>query len=204
MFDSRTGRFNHQAPDLKGLGLEWPELAKISAEIDRLGEDFEQTTAKHRELNESRRDAEDKDNAAFAEALRTGKGDPGRKHTDKLEAELAAATRRREALRVALSDLDREKRRVVAENRGKWRAEVERKIPASQSRLRDAVANVRSARSDLQALQALQVWLSEPGRTFKPGASESTSVVMHHKARPVPIEGALDALLTEAGGNDAA
>jgi hypothetical protein len=202
-----TGQFDYQSPDLTALGFDWPELAKVDAEIRRLGRAHTETEANLARLGASREDAAGEDAAAYARALRASKPDPGNPKTEALEANLAAARRKIGALEVALQDLDAERQGVMDAKRQKWSAEVAASMPEAGANLRDAVAAVRSARARLHSLQGLARWLEEPSKPFESKApARDTFHVIGMQTRqepPVDIGGALGEILREAEGSAA-
>ncbi len=202
-----TGAFDYTSPDLAALGFDWPELAKVDAEIRRLGAIHGETEATLQRLGASRENAAGEDAAAYAKALRASKPDPGNPKTEALETNLAAARRKIGALEVALQDLDADRRGVMDAKRKKWTAEVEAKMPGAGANLRDAVAAVRSARGRLHSLQGLARWLEEPSKAFesKAPARDTFHVIGMQTRRepPVDIGGALGEILREAEGSAA-
>jgi hypothetical protein len=211
MFNRYTGELDYKSPDLKSQGFDWPELVKVDAQIKRLGADYTATEAELSRLSQGRAAAQDADNAAYAKALRDGKPDPGREHVLELEAKLSGATRKRDALRVALQDLDTERRALIDKNREKWRAEVEEKLPDARQELREAVARMQAARAKLHQLQGVINWLGEPEKPYEPsgpprdtvhviGAATTSSSVNPE----VRVSDALTIIMAEAGDSDAA
>jgi hypothetical protein len=197
-----SGQFDYSSPDLAALGFDWPELAKVDAEIRRLGALHGETEAALARLGASREDAAGEDAAAYAKALRERKADPGNPKTETLEKNLAAARRKIGALEVALQDLDLERRTLMDAKRAKWTAEVQAKTPDAAEALRDAVGTVRSARARLHSLQGLARWLEEPSKPFesKAPARDTFHVIGMQTRRepPVDIGGALGEILREA------
>jgi hypothetical protein len=202
-----TGAFDYTSPDLAALGFDWPELAKVDAEIRRLGAIHGETEATLQRLGASRDDDAAQDAAAYAKALRERKADPGNPKTEALEASLAAARRKIGALEVALQDLDSERRTLMDAKRSKWSAEVAASMPEAGAALRDAVGAVRSARARLHSLQGLARWLEEPSKAYESKApARDTFHVIGMQTRqepPVDIGGALGEILREAEGSAA-
>lgn len=179
IFDPRTGALNWRAPNPEELGFEWPALKATVADMDRLAGDLEETVAKVRELHDSKRDAERKDQEAYAAAIRDGKTDPGEKHAAKVDADIRNAERRRDALRIAIQEQAATITATIDEHRDTWRTEVSDRLPATQDRLSRAVAEVEAARAELQRLNGLADWLQEPRRTYAPKeAAKNTSTVI--------------------------
>ena len=197
-----TGQFEYSSPDLAALGFAWPELAKVDAEIRRLGAQHGETEGVIARLGSSREDIAAQDAAAYAKALRERKADPGNPKSEALETNLAAARRKIGALEVALEDLDSERRGVMDAKRKKWGSEVEAKMPEAGAALRDAVAAVQSARGRLHSLQGLARWLEEPSKAYESKApARDTFHVIGMQTRqepPANIDGALGEILREA------
>ncbi len=212
MFNKYTGQLEYSSPDFKKLSLNWPPLVEIDAQIRKLGEDFSQTEAETGRLAQGRGEAQDADRQAYASALRSGDKDPGSKHTDKLERSLEAARRKAEALRLALQDLDTERRTLIDKHREEWRSEVEDRLPEAREDLRAALSRMQATRSHLHQLQGVVAWLAEPAKPFEPSTAppRNTSHVIgvattQQVAPSVQVDAALAAIASEAAeANDAA
>lgn len=198
VFDPRSGALQYKAPDPGEF--DWPELRAAVADMDRLAEDHRKTAAKVRELDDSKREAEEKDRQAFAESLRSGAKDPGSKNAEKLEAEIVQATRRRDALKVALGEQAKAIDAVIAEHRAEWRQEVGAEIPETRARLEVAVREVESLRGELAKLGELQSWLAEPGAQASQQAAKNTNVYVQGGIQPRGREATLASILQEARG----
>jgi chromosome segregation ATPase len=197
-----TGQFDYTSPDLAALGFDWPELAKVDAEIRRLGALHTETEAALARLGASREDVAAEDAAAYAKALRASKPDPGNPKTETLEKNLTGARRKLDALGLALQDLDSERKTLMDAKRAKWGSEVQASMPEAAEALRDAVAAVQSARGKLHSLQGLARWLEEPSKPFesKAPARDTFHVIGMQTRRepPVDVGGALGEILREA------
>lgn len=199
VFEPRTGQVRYNAPDVEELGFEWPALKAAVAALDRLAEDYRDTGHKIRELHDSRREAEGKDREAFAAAIQDGKKDPGTKHVDELEKALDAATRRRDALKVAIEQQARTVAETIGEHRSEWRSEVTDRLPAATTRLEVAVQEVEDARAELHRLRGLEAWLETPGEPYKPGAAaKNTTTVIRGGINRRGQEPTLSAIREEA------
>jgi chromosome segregation ATPase len=196
-----SGQFDYSSPDLTALGFDWKELAKVDAEIRRLGALHGETEGVIARLGSSREAAAQEDAAAYAKALRERKADPGNPKTEALEKNLADARRKLDALGLALEDLDAERRTTMDAKRKKWTSEVEAKMPEAAEALRDAVGAVRSARGRLHSLRGLARWLEEPAKAYesKAVARDSFTVIgtQTRQEPPVDIGGALGEILRE-------
>lgn len=179
VFDPRTGALQYKAPNPEAFGFDWPVLKAAVADMDRLAGDLEQTVAKIRELHDSQRDAEASDRQAFAAAIKEGKKDPGTKNADKLAADIRNAERRREALKVAITEQAAAITATIDEYRSEWRSEVSDRLPAAQDRLEAAVREVEAARAEIQGLRGLADWLQEPAKPYSPqAAAKNTNVIV--------------------------
>lgn len=179
VFDPRSGGLQYKAPNPEAFGFDWPALKAAVADMDRLAGDLDRTVAKIRELHDAQRDAEAKDRQAFAAAIKEGKKDPGTKHADKLAAEIHNAARRREALKVAITEQAAAITATIDQHRNEWRSEVEERLPASQDRLEAAVREVENARAEIQGLRSLADWLQEPTKPYSPqAAAKNTNTVI--------------------------
>lgn len=203
-FDPRTGAVNVKAPDVAELGFRWKELEKSLAELDKLAVDHRNASKRLRELEDSRREAETKDRAEYAAAIRSGGEDPGSPHVDEVDRKIAETRRRREALGEAIKGAAADKDATVAEHREAWRSEVEDRLPAASKRLQDAVAEVRAARSELAGLRGLHHWLADPAERFEPSQVPVNTVTILEQRDLTPrniAENGLSELLREASGD---
>jgi hypothetical protein len=204
VFNKYTGQLEYSSPDFKRLSLDWPPLVEIDAQIKKLGADFSQTEAEAGRLSQGRDEAQDADRQAYARALRSGDKDPGSKHFDKLERSLEAARRKAEALRLALQDLDTERRTLIDLHREEWRSEVADRLPEARQDLRAALSQMQAARSHLHQLQGVVGWLAEPAQPFVPSTAppQNTShvigVATTQSAPAVQVDQALAVILAEA------
>lgn len=179
VFDPRTGALMYKAPNPEAFGFDWEPLKSAVADMDRLAGDLERTVAKIRELHDAQRDAETKDRQAFATAIKEGKKDPGTKHADKRAADIRNAERRREALKVAITEQAAAITTTIDEHRSEWQQQVGSRIPKAQDRLSRAVAEVEAARGELQGLHGLVDWLTKPDQSYAPkDAAKNTNVIV--------------------------
>lgn len=199
MFDSRSGQFSFDGPNPGALGFDWPELQEKLKEVESLGRQYEEATREARDLDNGRREAEAKDSKAYAHAIREGGKDPGPKNVQKLEKDLAALDRRRDALQIATREAGAELNNLIVGRRREWRTEVQERMPDAKRQLSEAVAAVREARAHLHALQGLGAWLQEPQRGYSKDAGNVTQI-LHLTGQPVRVEPALEALEAEADG----
>jgi len=205
MFNRYSGEFEYSSPDFAKLSLDWPMLVEIDAQIRKLGADYSHTEAEIGRLSQGRAEAQDADRQAYARALRSGDKDPGSKHSDKLERSLEAARRKAEALRLALEELDTERRALIDEHRAEWRGEVEERLPKARKDLRAALSSMQAARSHLHHLEGVMEWLAEPEKPFSPSTAppQNTSHVIgvattQQVAPAVQVDQALAVIASEA------
>lgn len=161
-----TGRYDFKRPGLDGY--DWPALSEIVERVESYGADLAETTRRVKELENSRRDAERKDTAAFAEAIQSGRKDPGTPNADELQVEIRDATRRREALRVALQGLGPELLSVIEEGRSAWLPQVQDGLSGATERLEEARQAMRRAEAELSRHRELIAWLEDP-QDYRPG-----------------------------------
>lgn len=166
MFNSMTGNFAFEAPDLDGY--DWSALHEIVSRITRYGDDYRTTSQTLRELSGTRHIAERKDTAAFAEAIQSGKKDPGTPNADKLEAEIGDLERRKGALRVALSNLESELLDTIEAGRGEWLPQVKDGLGGAERALEEARQAVAAAEAERARHLELIAWLTDP-QDYRPG-----------------------------------
>lgn len=201
--DPISGAFNFFAPNVKALGLDWPALQEIVEKIRETGEEYKALGMKVRELDATRRQAEQADINAFAAAIQAGKGDPGSKNTEKLEKELTDTRRRRQALQIVLNEFERERVALTNDRRSEWHSEVQGKREQAKNRVSEAVASLRDARANLDALNGLDEWISGPQQPFKvSGPAQANTVYVLSSSGPIhrrdDVEKALEILERES------
>lgn len=204
-----TGRYDFKRPGLDGY--DWPALSEIVERVESYGADLAETTRRVKELENSRRDAERKDTAAFAEAIQAGRKDPGTPHADELQVEIRDATRRRDALRVALQGLGPELLSVIEEGRAAWLSEVQEGLSEATERLEEARQAMKRAEAEQARHRELIAWLEDPQdyrpgqaskeRSEKPKAKPPTFSVIGGRSSPSTSDGsATHALRVTRGG----
>jgi hypothetical protein len=135
-----------------------PDVAPMAAEYERLMSDASETNGRLRALEAERRQAVAADDAAFAAALRAGQKDPGAKAVVKVDAEIAEAKRRSQALTRALGDLEGELVNVVGRVRGAWLRTLEERIEDARKVYARALDAVDLARGDFVRTRAVAEW----------------------------------------------
>jgi hypothetical protein len=160
IFNRLTGYLDLKIPNLEGF--DWTELKDKVEDIRRLGTDFTEAGRKVRELTDNRPKAKRDDTAAYAEAIKAGKKDPGTKHADELEQQIEAVSRRREALRVVVEDRARELLALVERGRGEWANEAQASMGAAEERLEEAHAEVKRAEAEVLRHKRVLAFLEDP------------------------------------------
>jgi chromosome segregation ATPase len=160
MFNRLTGHFDLQIPSLQGF--DWPELEEKAAEIQKLDADFAEAGRTLRELRDDRPKAKRDDTAAYAEAIKAGKKDPGTKAADRLEAQIEAVSRRRDALRVVLGDRANELLALVVKERDGCLAEANTSLSVAEEGLEEARAAVQGAEAEVLRHKQILAFLEDP------------------------------------------
>lgn len=160
---TRTGRrIDFTLPDPEALGLPWPELQKAIETHARLLRERQLTARRLDALEDDRRRAVEGDRKRLARAIRDGKPEPEPKATQKVEAEMAGARRRLDALGEAVEEAEAELVAVVDEFRERWAEDVAERIAKGRVRYAKAIEILDGARDDLMSHLAVEYWL----RTF--------------------------------------
>src|SRR4051794_21599589 len=160
MFNHISGHFDLKVPSLEGF--DWPELEEKAAEIRRLEADFTEAGRKARELKDEQPKAKREDTAAYAEAIKAGKKDPGTKASDRLEAQIESVSRRRDALRVVLRDRANELLVLVERGRDGWTTETQDSLDVAEDRLAEALAAVERAEAEVLRHKQVLAFLDGP------------------------------------------
>ena len=160
MFNSITGHFDLQVPNLEGF--DFPGLKEKAAELRRLEGEYREAGRKVRELEDSRRQAKRDDTALYAEAIKAGKKDPGTKASDALQAQIEAVTRRRDALRVVLKDRGHELLALVENGREGWTVEALASLTSAEEALEEARAAVEHQEAEVLRHRQVVAFLENP------------------------------------------
>ncbi len=182
-------------PNIQALGLDWPELAKIAADIARLDRDLCDTDARLGRLTGELQGARLADREAYAAALLEGKDEPKTSAAAKLDREREELQKRKEALDTALRKLYGEQAAIVREHAAEWQDRILEKLPGTRRRMEQASAAVLAAVEQLNTLASLYNWTVTPELPFrrKPRVGEVFLL-----GRTVPVSGVLEALLAQA------
>lgn len=160
IFNRITGHFDLKVPSLEGF--RWPELEEKVEDIRRIEGDFGEAGRTLRELTDNRPKAKRDDTAAYASAIKAGKKDPGAKHADALEEQIAAVTRRRDALRVVLKGRASELIDLVEHGREEWTNEALASLAAADAVVEEARAAVARSEAEVLRHRQLLAFLEDP------------------------------------------
>jgi len=153
-------------PDLDQLGMDWPELRDRIAEYNRLATEHRAASAALEALLASRPAAIENDRAAYAEAIRAGKADPGESNLSKLNTRVTSANRKAEALAAAVQSTARDIAAAVEGRRAALLHDVDQALGEDRDALAHAVTAWVAARTRLDQHRALRSWIDLfPGRT---------------------------------------
>lgn len=136
--------------------------ADLVAEHRKLTQLHTEATNRHRRLTEHRQRAADDDAQARAAALRTGKPDPGDKHTSKHQKETDAAARDIETTRTAVAQVWRELRtRLARPDAQAWADSLTRSSHDAAQRAAAALAEAADAFAEIQSATGAAVWAKQ-------------------------------------------
>lgn len=154
MFETGSGR----ALQIELPQTGWDELEAVRTAFEELRKERRVTSTRLASLQSERERAVMKDRDALAQAIRKGKADPGGKAVEKVEKDIAACTRRLEALEVALEDTERDLIAVVDEHRDEWAGEAEDHLADARAEYAEAVESLARAYGRVSAAHALVRW----------------------------------------------
>jgi len=151
--------------------------------------------------------AGENDEAAYAEAIRTGKDDPGSPAVDAARQALEDLERRERGTRVAAAQVQQELESVVASSVTSWEASNAKRGTEAAKALEAALATAEKAVADLADSIGTSMWLarseSERRRGFKPGTSFSTIEALNGEPHSVAVLlAAVSEWLDTRGGHD--
>ena len=176
-------------PDLQELGMAaaWPDVAKAIAEYERLKARHDVAAAELHGLLQSRPAAIEADRTAYAAALRAGRDDPGEAALSKLNTRVTAASRKSEALALAVESAAKDIADAVDKRRPDLAHDVDEIIGRDHEALQEAVTSWEAARTTLAAHRALRGWIgSFPARTkWVPGATPPIGDLIGRNGEPV-------------------
>lgn len=141
-----------------------PELAAKLAELTNLRTDLREARvtlaavgARGAEVAAGKADA-----AAYASALRAGSRDPGPKHEEKRQADLANAQRRAAGLRQAIGDVETELLKSIEANHDAWIAAAQPATDAARKAIVKAQLALDTAQAALDQQLLFVQWLGDP------------------------------------------
>jgi hypothetical protein len=149
--------------------------------------------------------ARERDDQAFAEAIKGRKKPPEEKHAEKAEEERAARERRSRALAVLVEEVASEARTHIQEHLEEWRKQSEGSLEHARERFGRAIEELPEARRQFYATWSALEWLEDPNRKYNPKGGEapvtlnldkSPGAVPRQRAEVLPI---LEALRYELG-----
>ncbi len=176
-------------PNLEELGMAaaMPDVAKAIAEYERLQARHSGASADLHELLQARPAAIEADRTAYAAALRAGRDDPGEAALSKLNTRVTAASRKSEALALAVQSAAKDIADAVDKRRPELAYDVDEIIGRDHEALQEAVTRWEAARTTLAAHRALRGWIgSFPARTkFVPGATPPIGDLIGRNGDPI-------------------
>ncbi len=137
-------------------------VAKVAAEHATLVEREQAAAQTLLTLENARRVAVNADRDAFAQALRTGKDDPGTPKTAEYDAEIAKARRLAEGLTTAVAASTDEVLAAVARARPAWQVDAAQREVDARTRYLEAVDALNRARGALVQARSVGAWLEGP------------------------------------------
>lgn len=147
---------------LDHLEVDWPALHEAGQEHHRLLEEVRSTGQRHNALIQVEREkAVEADRRALATAIRDGKAEPPAKAVAKIEAEIEACERRREALDLLLHESEVAINGLVNSQREAWAEEVGELLDAARRDALEQVATLRAALTRFDGLGSLRWWVTE-------------------------------------------
>jgi hypothetical protein len=193
--NGRGSRVQIEVPHTK-----WAELEEARGVYDSLLKERKVTTQRRGALIKDRDSAIERDRVALAKAIKDGGADPGDKHVEKIEKEIAACTRRLEALEIALDDAEAELIDVVDTNRDSWAEQVEETMGAAYEEYAKVVESLIEKRTAISRSWALARWVRffpDGELSYRPRFSLVAALQAPH-GDPYTFDQVLDALRTDA------
>jgi len=189
-------------PNLAELELEhdWPDVATLIGEYQRLQAEHHKAAATLDELLAARPAAIERDRESYAKAIRDGKDDPGEAALGKLSTKITAAHRRAEAIAVATRAVAADIAALVDRRRSELLRDADRAVAEDYGTLRDAVAAWEAARARLYARKALRSWVQGFPRQSKyvPAAAPGIRALIGPNGDSVTFEELAQALRVDA------
>ncbi len=178
-----------------------PVVAAAITAYERLADEHRDMLTRRHELTSARAEAAAADAAAFAEAIRADKPDPGAKHTQRLEGEIAGAQRRVAALERAVADQLADVTEAVERHRAELAAKLEQRAAKARGALAKDIARLRADHAEMMSARGIASWLDGfPARTkWAAQAGGWVPLLRGANGEPLTIEHVLGALtaLTE-------
>lgn len=141
-------------------GLKHPAIAKVAKEVTAVRAKFLQEQRDLEQLRRRREHAAAEDLKALADAIRSGKPDPGQATVEKVDEQIVQATRRVGALEVALAGLAGDLERATIKHRGELLQGCDEQIAGHRQSLGDLVEQLDAAHAALAGELALRGWLA--------------------------------------------
>ncbi len=135
-------------------------LDSVRNEYEHLQAELRAAQQQLERLATRREEAGAADTAAFAANLRSGKRDPGRPESDRVDKEIVAAERRRTALERAINDAEAELIALVEAHRAEWLEAVDERLERQQERKRELLMAFAEERAAIVTTLSLRHWLS--------------------------------------------
>jgi len=142
-----------------------------------------EAAGEQRKLEDARRDAVDRDEQAFADALKAGKADPGAKHTSKADEAIVQARRRAAALERAAQQALGEFLAVLEQRRVEWTASLEEQVAQARLEFGDRLAALTEAHGQLADRFATLQWLEQMPTRGLFRAGQYLAVLPHTETR---------------------
>ena len=134
-------------------------LDSVRNEYEHLQAELRAAQQQLERLATRREEAGAADTAAFAANLRSGKRDPGRPESDRVDKEIVAAQRRRTALERAINDVEAELIALVEAHRTEWLEEVAERLERQQERKRELLMAFAEERAAIVATLSRRRWI---------------------------------------------
>jgi hypothetical protein len=173
-----------EIPRLKAYGVEIPEIEEKRKEINETTRELRMAETRVHQLEGQRENARFQDTRQGLKAKRRGKRDPGTKHQDKLEGEIAAAKRECEILSALLAELEGETRDLVTEHSHtilEGLRAAQRELDQEQLKALETLSTTRATRQGLQqSLDKVAAVAEAPPSPEPQGPGRDMIFVMRH------------------------
>jgi hypothetical protein len=137
----------------------WPDVAELDARITELQRRHPEAQERARDLSAQRADAPQRDAQALSEWELSGRRGPKPEPaTERLDAELTAAERDRDALAIACDRLLEEKAAFVEKHRDRLVRVAGQQVDAAHARARELIDELAQVRDSLAGLRSAQLW----------------------------------------------